>query len=201
MTSAVQLARVLATLQCRAARLWLHCLRFVFGFHSWHANAPYACRPYKRKVVELVDSLRPVTVVEVGCGLGDILSHVSAAKRFGIDPDPNVIRAARFLHPRGARWIHGDAFSIEEAVPGNEEIDCIVMVNWIHSLSPEQLAALLSPLLPKIKYLILDAIDPAGPKSYRFKHDFGFLSGRAERVSVTRAPDEPRSFILFKVIR
>ena len=73
--------------------------------------------------------------------------------------------------------------------------------NWIHNLSPKELAALLLPVLPRTRYLVLDAIDTDTSASYRFKHDFAFLSKLAERVSIARSADEPRSFILYKVTR
>jgi SAM-dependent methyltransferase len=197
--SGARLPRLFAAFRCRCERIWLRGLRRVFGFDAWHVSAAYSCRPYKRSVVELVNSLRPVTVVEVGCGLGDILSRVNAAERFGFDIDTAVIRAARFLHPGAARWIRGDTSSISLAIPEERRIDCLIMVNWIHTLSPQQLAACILPLLPRTGYLILDAIDPDGPSSYRFKHDFSFLSTFAQRLSSTRAAAEPRSFIVFKV--
>jgi SAM-dependent methyltransferase len=193
--------RVLTAVRCRIDRVWLGGLRRVFGFDSWHAEAPYSCRSYKRKIVELANSFEPSTVVEVGCGLGDILSRVRAGERFGFDSDAGVIRAARFLHPGKVHWIHGDATRVAHAIPVRCRIDCLIMVNWIHNLKPEQLEALLVPLLPRTQYLILDAIDAAGPVSYRFKHDFGFLTSFTQRVSVTRVALEPRSFIVFKVVR
>ena len=186
--------------RCRVDRLWLGALRHFLQFDSWHASAPYSCRPYKKVVVDLVNSLRPDTVVEVGCGIGDILSRVRARERFGFDIDSAVIRAARFLHPGRVRWISGGAASIEQNIPPGQRIDCLIMVNWIHNLSPEQLAACVLPILPRVGHVLVDSIDCDAPSSYRFRHDFEFLSGVAERVSVTRAPREPRTLVLFKVV-
>jgi SAM-dependent methyltransferase len=192
---------LLAVLRCRFDRFWLAGLRRVFQFDAWHASAPYSCRPYKGKVVELANSLHPRTVVEVGCGLGEILSRVSAAQRFGFDSDERVIRAARFLHRGGAQWIHGDAACVGRVIPADRSIDCMIMVNWIHNMSAEQLSAVLLPLLRRIHYLILDAIDIDGAESYRYKHDFRFLAGLTRRVSTSRPANEPRSLILFEFMR
>ena len=186
--------------RCRVDRLWLGVLRRLLQFDPWHANAAYSCRPYKKIVVDLVNSLRPETVFEVGCGLGDILSRVRARDRFGLDTDSAVIRGARFLHPGRTHWINGDAASIEKHMLPRQRIDCLIMVNWIHNLSPEQLAAFVLPILPRVDYLLLDSIDSDAPSSYRFRHDFEFLSGVAERISAARTAGEPRSFVLFKVV-
>ena len=190
-----------ARLRCQCERTWLRGVQHLFRFDAWHASAPYSCRPYKKRVAELANSLQPQAVVEVGCGLGDILSHVKARERFGFDNDAAVIRAARFLHPRRIHWIRGDASSVALAMPGERPIDCMIMVNWIHNLSAEQLAACLLPLLPRIGHLILDAIDADGPPSYRFKHDFAFLAPFTVRTSSARVTGEPRSFIVFKVVK
>jgi SAM-dependent methyltransferase len=198
MRRAAALRRVL---RCRIDRVWLAALRTVFEFDSWHVSAPFSCRPYKGQVVELANSLQPKTVVEVGCGLGDILRRISARERFGFDTDSGVIRAARFLHRSSAHWIQGDAACVGNAVPIDRSIDCLIMVNWIHNLSPQELAAVLLPLLGRTHFLILDAIDINGPETYKHKHDFRFLSGFTQRVSVVRPANEPRSLILFEVKR
>ncbi|MEP7242298.1 MAG: class I SAM-dependent methyltransferase [Gammaproteobacteria bacterium] len=190
-----------ATFRCRADRLWLRGLSRVFGFDPWHASAPFFCRPYKAHVVELANSVRPATVVEVGCGLGEILVRVRARNRLGFDQDASVIRAARFLHPWRARWVNSDGAAIVRVLPAGGTIDCLIMVNWIHNLSPAQLAELVLPLLPLSRHLLLDAIDADGPKSYRYKHDFAFLEGRVERVSAVREVAEQRSFVLFRVLQ
>jgi hypothetical protein len=192
---------VLTKLRCRIDRLGLGALRLLFGFDRWHASAPYSCRPYKGLVVELANALQPSIVVEVGCGLGDIISRVKAVDRFGIDSDLRVIRAARFLHRGRGSWVHDDGNRIQRVVSQERTIDCLIMVNWIHSLSPEHLSELLLPLLPRTRYLILDAIDADGPKSYRHKHDFGFLSTVTRRLSASRVQGEPRSFIVFEVVK
>jgi SAM-dependent methyltransferase len=185
-------------MRCHFERAWLGAIRRVFRFDAWHANAPYACRPYKKVVVDLANSLRPDTVVEVGCGLGEILSRINARHRYGLDSDARVIRAARFMHPRGIVWIAGAAATLQQRMGPVAFIDCLIMVNWIHNLSSEELAATLVPLLPKIRYLIVDAVDQNAPASYRVKHDFAFLTGQATRLAAVRVPDEPRSFFLFR---
>ena len=188
-------------MRCKLDRLWLGALRRVLGFDAWHASAPYSCRPYKRLIVKMADSVTPSVVVEVGCGLGDIVSRVKARERFGFDTDTAVVTAARCLHPLSTRWIHGDTASVARVIPAQHRIDCLIMVNWIHNLSPEQLAACVLPLLPRVGFLILDALDADAPASYCFRHDFGFLAGLAERVAMERSPGEPRRFEVYRVVR
>jgi len=173
---------------------FLALLTYCFKCDSWHASAPYSNRPYKKTVVNLVNSLAPRCVVELGCGFGDIIYRVKAEHRYGYDIDEGAIRIARLLHGRRVNFICGEASSIEQ-----KAIDVLILVNWIHVLSPTELESLLLPLLPKTQFLVLDAKDPGGSSICPYKHDFAFLRNRAERTSITPAPDEQRKFHLFKV--
>jgi SAM-dependent methyltransferase len=179
-------------------RLWLSALCRVFGFDSWHAAAPYSCRPYKSQVVELANAIRPSLAVEIGCGLGDILSRIDSAERIGIDIDAGVIRAAKFLHP-ALVWIHGGANTASQLLPEGKIVDCLITVNWIHAMSADTLEAMLLPLLKRARYLIVDSIDQNGPISYRHKHDFSFLAQNAQQIATVPVSGEPRNLLLFKV--
>lgn len=179
-----------------ADRTGLRLLQTAYGFHSWHAAAPLSARPYRRVVAHLVNALEPRCVVEVGCGLGSILSLVNAPELFGYDVDAGAVRAARLIRGRRISFIQGDMTTVAQS-----HIDVLILCNWIHEFSPAQLDAWITPLLSRTSYLLLDAIDSDGPEGYRFKHDFSFLGARASRISVSRAPDEGRSFCVYKVAR
>ena len=186
-------------LAIRAHCLFLGALRMVYKFDRWHSTNPYCARPYKKTLVDLVNSLAPSTVVDVGCGLGDILWRVRAEERYGIDPDLGAIRAAPVLHPGKIRWIHGDSSVINSTLSGIK-IDCLIMVGWIHGISPEQLSSILLPLLTRVKYCILDAFN-SDLAPYPYKHDFGFLTNLATCVSVVNpVNDDIRRLLVYKII-
>ena len=175
-------------------RLCLKVLEKYFKFDSWHSSAPFSSRPYKKTVVDIVNDLKINVVVEVGSGLGELLVRIKAKERYGYDIDLGAVRASRFLYGKYVSFFHGDSKFISQ-----EKIDVLIMVNWIHNLSPKELEDILMPMTHKVKYFLLDAIDLNGPKTYRYKHDFKFFGGVAELLSVTPAPNEPRSFHLFRV--
>jgi SAM-dependent methyltransferase len=91
------------------------------------------------------ESTRPLRVVDVGCGYGDMLRriHSWAAKRgnavelTGIDLNPDAIRAAREATPPAQRieWIVGDALS--DAATG--KIDVVVSSLLTHHLTDSQI--------------------------------------------------------------
>jgi len=185
-----EIGRLSGLLADRAA---LEALRLLFGFASWHAASPDSARPYRKQLAALVNGLEPVCAVEVGCGLGGIISRVNARRRYGLDVDVAVIRAARILHGRSVRFIAGGF----DQVP-DEKIDVLIAVNWLQAFSPEQVERWINVHLPKVRYLLVDAVMP-GTAGYRFYHDFAFLNGRGTRHSIPAAGEAHREFLLWKI--
>lgn len=170
--------------------LWL-----IFRFDWWHVKSPIFVRPYRIDVSNMVNSLKPKCVVEVGCGLGLILNLCSAKIRHGYDLDVGVIRAARFLVDRDINFTKGGLTDVIET-----DIDVLILVNWIHEYSPEQLASWLMPLLKRTKHILLDSINLSNANGdYKFKHDFKFLSEFSELILEVQPCGEDRSFKLYKL--
>ncbi len=184
---------LLRTLRITADKAALKLLRKVYGFHPVHTIIPLSSRPYRYIVAELANGLKPHCVVEVGCGLGIILSLIKAPNRCGSDIDEGAIKAARLLR-RGVSFSHGDITTVSQ-----QPIDVLILVNWIHEYSPEQLDIWLSPMLSRTSYLLMDAIYPDAPKYYRYRHDFKFLGTRVRHVATRPVPNETRKIVLYKV--
>jgi SAM-dependent methyltransferase len=172
----------------------LQALRLLFGFERWHARSPDSSRPYRQQLAALVNGLSPTCVVEVGCGLGGILSRIKADRRHGYDRDPAVIRAARLLHGRSVQFSVGGFEQV-----GDRDVDVLIAVNWMHEFPPEQIERWILPLLPAVRYLLVDAINPGSEGGYRYYHDFHFLDGSAHQESVNALAEPNRRFILWKV--
>jgi hypothetical protein len=174
----------------------LQLLRLLFGFHPWHARSPSSARPYCKQLAELVSRLGPNSVIEVGCGLGAILSRVKAERRCGYDTDAGVIRTARLFHGRSVQFINGSFEQISDT-----RIDVLIAVNCLHDFPPEQVECWIAPLLPVVRYLLVDAIKPGSPGGYRYYHDFGFLDGKVREMFIGEFGEPSRRFILYQVIR
>lgn len=147
-----------------------------FGFNAWHVKSPFARRPYKRRVVAMVESFAPETVVEIGCGLGEILARTSARHRFGFDQEAAVVAAAAHLHASVASFHTGDLNRPEEiAQIVNRPIDVLVAVNWPHILPMDDIVNGLSGLAAHVpvSILIIDTIRPerAGYEHYHTRAD------------------------------
>ncbi len=156
-------------------RLYRH-LQEEFGFDPWHVKSPYRRRPYKRRVVAMIDDFAPQTVVEIGCGLGEIISHTKAPRRFGIDLEAAVIEAAKSLHGSAVTFHQGDLRKPEEiaAVVGGP-IDVLVAVNWPHMLPFEEIEKAIAGLQAQtpVRRLVIDTIYPdrTGYQHYHTRKD------------------------------
>jgi SAM-dependent methyltransferase len=172
----------------------LQMLQAIFGFDRWHARSPTSRRGYRDGVASLINEMRPLCVVEVGCGLGAILARVKAPERVGYDIDRGVVRAARCLHGRALTFREGGFEDVTQPA-----IDVLVALNWLHDFAPEQVAAWLVPLLPRTRHVLVDRVEPTSPLSYRHHHDFAFLDGWAVATRIEEFGEEHRRFILYEV--
>jgi SAM-dependent methyltransferase len=149
-----------------------HLLRRLFGFDVWHVNR-LGDRPYALSVVAYLNGLPDTQrgrVVEIGCGLGDILRRLRFRERLGLDADRAVVRAARLL---ACLSLHGRArfaeFTFPHPLDGRH--DAIIMVNWPHLVDEEQLrpqlAAYVREHLTPAGVLIIDTVQD---RAYTFNH-------------------------------
>jgi SAM-dependent methyltransferase len=77
-------------------------------------------------------------VLEIGCGLGDLLASVQPAHGVGIELDPAMAEAAQQRHP-GLRIVCADAETISPASIGEPEpFDVILLPNTLNTLQDAQ---------------------------------------------------------------
>jgi SAM-dependent methyltransferase len=127
-------------------------LEIIYGFDEWHASSCYELRFYKQIVVNVLNKRvqKDDIVVEVGCGLGEIISRIKSNYKYGLDIDGNVIKAAAVLD-RNINFIHGSL------VDFNQDIDYLIAVNFLHKFNKKELYAFFSDFLAKNKILCLIA--------------------------------------------
>lgn len=105
-----------------------------YGFDPWHTS-PYELREYVQAVAKYVNDKGAKSVVDIGCGLGDLLAHIQAPFRLGIDPGKGEIEAATHLYEKkGIRFIRGSFDEMEQG----QEIDYLITLNFMHG-SPEEI--------------------------------------------------------------
>ena len=181
-------------LLCRLERVFFKRLQKRFGFDPWHCVGTYHCRPYQRVAVSLANTTAPKVAIEIGCGLGEIITRIDAPYRAGYDLYPAVIDAARHFRKSDVHFRVGSGSDVKE-----DSIDLLIAINWIHNLSPDQLRIFLEPFYRRTSYFLLEAIKPT-EAGYKFKHDFAFLKDHAKLIeAVDGGIREPRTLMLFKI--
>lgn len=132
----VWIARYSTVLHPRLPRVLRIALRKVYGFDEWHTSV-LAERAYARRLITYLngaDSAQRGSLVEIGCGLGDILRRAHYRQRLGLDREEAALRAARFLARLGRqRGIQFERFEFPQSRLSGV-YDAIVMVNWIHKI-------------------------------------------------------------------
>lgn len=155
-----------------------HLLRAAFGFDVWHVNR-LSDRPYAQATILYLNALpaaRRGSVVEIGCGLGDIIRHLRFRNRLGLDAESSVLRAAQLL--ARARFQSGLRFGRfvfpQDTISGR--FDAIVMVNWPHLFDQATLrpwiADCLSSHVTRDGILVIDTV---GDPAYTYRHAIGDL--------------------------
>lgn len=110
----------------------------------------FTYRPTLKWLEVFAATRRPLHLVDVGSGSGDMLRRIErwAARRrldwrfTGIDLNPYAARVARELAPPGSRieWVTGDAFSYRP----DEPIDLVVSSLFTHHLPDEEVPRFLA---------------------------------------------------------
>jgi SAM-dependent methyltransferase len=175
--------RAAATRSRRAPR-WM--LRTAYGFDAWH-TIPRGAKPYIKDIVAFLNG-RPATsrlrVVEIGCGLGDILRALRYEVRLGLDVDERVLRGARLLSRMQRQPVIYRRFDLLSDRL-EMEWDAIVIVNWPHLIPPEPLADIFREAIGRLcrdGVLIVDTVDDP---EYAHHHSIEYLTaGLSCAVSV-----------------
>lgn len=163
------------SIKCYKDVLYLKILRKIYQFDDWHTLSSYNCRKYKKQLVEIINNIKNenLLTIEIGCGLGDIISRVESKSKIGFDLDKGVVNASKKLY-KNTDFYHG---SFNEVASLNKSIDLLILVNWIHGIPMHELEKDIQ-LINKnnnIEYILVDEILPT-TSGYKYHHDFTGLA-------------------------
>ena len=186
---------LISSFYCLRKAFYLFYLQRKYGFDRWHVGADYHCKPYKKQVINIINSLPNIKfAIEVGCGLGDILSRVKVQDKIGIDIEQNVINCAKALLPN-LLFQKGDLNAVGNYI-GNKEGVVLIAINWTHNVDFKDLINVFLQIINQDSvncYVVVDAIKP-NVKGYKYKHSISEY-GNYFNVSTIDGVDGVRSFL------
>lgn len=151
-------------------------LQKVIGFDEWHLHSlhmRFYALPLIRRLNGLIEENNLINgkIIEVGCGLGDILCEIKWKNRIGYDLDSKAIIAAKILHPF-MRFEVGSFSDIK-----GERISVIMALNFLHTLDDCSLDSNMKKLLinNEVDRVIVDQIEKAEDLSleeYAYIHNY-----------------------------
>ncbi|QCW99661.1 class I SAM-dependent methyltransferase [Aggregatimonas sangjinii] len=163
-----------------------------YGFDVWHVENNIYNRPYKFQLANELSNLGLDSIVEVGCGFGEILVHTNVKTKIGYDIDPKVIQAASEMYDEVTYKVGGLNDITENS------FECLLLFNWIHNISEPDLEDSIQRHQGKMKYLVVDQIKQGTP-GYQFYHTFNFLlENKFSLLKTISVEKDVRNILIYK---
>lgn len=154
----------------RLKKVFYIMLKYHFNYRSWHIS-PINEREYAIWIVDEINSKQNInTVVEIGCGIGEIIGNIKSCYKVGFDIQKEAINAAKIIHPF-SNFLVGGFYSVV-----NMNIDFLIIVNFTHGIEPTVLKRSLEILLKKnnVRNIVMDVTNGYG---YRYHHQLREILG------------------------
>ena len=147
----------------------------IFNFDKWHSQTVVG-NHYSSLIIKTVNLSKANNVVEIGCGLGDIILNINAKNKLCLDQSQEVLNAASFI----SKLKFAKAFFKKfDFINDNliDKHDVIIMVNWPHIINEkilgEKFSILFNNNLNKSGFIIIDTVND---ENYRYNHDINLLT-------------------------
>lgn len=103
LTRKIKEVGLINTIKGTCRRSYYNKLQKKYDFDTWHIS-PYELREYAQVVVKYINEQAPIEneIVDIGCGLGEVIRNVNAPKKFGFDLSPAAIEVANLLDKKNS---------------------------------------------------------------------------------------------------
>ena len=172
--------------------------------YDWHLKGTFYCRKYKILALRIVEDLNPNIFIDIGCGLGEILSKVSldVDLKLGFDNDKRLSAAHNLTKNLNFRFFRNQDSLFAYAKNINIKKDKLIVVsalNFMQNVSPEELKGILEEYFENLGEFIL-LIDSIYSKEnlYKYNHH-NFLFNHKGLIRYYHKIDNLRSLYCIKI--
>ncbi|MFK7696940.1 class I SAM-dependent methyltransferase [Paenibacillus sp. HJGM_3] len=160
-------------------------LRKKYNFEEWHTS-PKEFRPYTLDLIKYINDRISMgtVVVEIGCGLGEIISNIRCNARYGLDISPRVIQAAIKMDQSNKNPKVVYRLGTFEDIQ-NLDIEYLIAVNFTQSIDSQSLRDSFAKICNNnnINNIIVDDVP-----NYKFIHDFDTILPSTFKLTYTSKP-------------
>ena len=159
---------------CIKERIYFRIKFHKLDIDKWHLNGTFYCRKYKQFALEIINNLKPRLYIDIGCGLGELLSKVKLedSLKIGYDKDSRLSKTQGILNNKFKFFSKEELFLNHLSKLKNTHKPIVIsMLNFIHNLSNQELKGMIENYYKIIGpyTLILDNIYDEG-KEYKYNH-------------------------------
>lgn len=153
----------------------------ILNIDSWH-EGDYMSKEYAKYTVNIVGRIsqndRGIKVVEVGCGLGDVIGNIKYKNKLGFDLDKRIVLGAKILHPL-TKFSVGSFSDVHEMQPL-----CLIAVNILHFLDPDYVVRVFGDIKNNnmLKYVVIDELHDTCGTVYKYEYNGLRLLGDDYRI-------------------
>ena len=189
---------------CIYERIFYRIKLYKVNIDRWHLNGTFHCRQYKILALEIINNLNPKLYIDIGCGLGELLSRVSINSNYklGFDKDIHIQEAHKRLNKNRFKFFNNRDNMINHILKlelPKKDLKVISMLNFLHKISPEDFKNIINNYYEELgSYILLvDAISNKG-KEYTYDHH-KFLYNHKGLIRYFFQVDALRSLYCLKV--
>ena len=198
----LQLKNIFNKSRCIIERIKYKYILYNHDIDPWHLKGTFQCRIYKKLAYKLVMELEPSLYIDIGCGLGEILSKIKlpAHQKIGLDIGKGIGKSITKINKNKFIFFENEKNLINYFTKINDEKKIVItMLNFCHNISHNDLVRRLEIYKKTLgKYiLIIDNIFTRS-KEYRYDHH-DFLYSQKGLIDYHDKVDNLRSIYVLNI--
>lgn len=174
------------------------------NLYKWHLEGTFYCRKYKMLSLEIINNLKPKLYIDIGCGLGEILTKVNINPNYklGYDIDLRLVKYYKKYKEKEYKFFTDESLLLRYAKSINirqDDLIVISMLNFVHQINQRDLVEILKRYKKDLGKFIL-IIDNIKNNSKEYKYDHNeFLHNNYNLIKYWHEVDQLRSLYCFKI--